>query len=535
MNDFFYRTEDISPEEVIRYFVETEADREIISALKGRNPTVIVGSRGVGKSFLLRVAQKELNDSFEEDRVFPVYLSFIKGSLLSSTNEETFHQWMLAKICSSIIRALAKDGLIGSIPAGVNSLAGHRVQNTLQNFQIQKITEQFENSWKPNQPPVPVEEIPTLETVKEALEELSEELEIKRFSLFFDEAAHIFVPEQQRAFFGLFRDLRTHYITCNAAVYPGVTSFGESFQPFHDATMLTLERDVTSSSYIENMREIVVKQADSSTLTNISRNQQNFAILAYAATGNPRVLLKTVADAHAMSSSNVNNTIRDFYRNDIWSEHSSLSDKYEGHKTYIDWGRKYIEGEVLPGIHLKNKLYLERERNTSAYFWVHRDAPEDVREALRVLSYTGVVVENGAGRKATRGEIGSRYMVNLGCLFAMDQAPTAFAFDVAKALTPKRMTEYGSNHPSFNALTASVIDTPRSDSFILEKQLAKPISVLDLTDWQAAKLLELGLHTVGDVLGVKEETLLQAYYVGPVRAKRMRNAATASVLEYLSG
>jgi chromosomal replication initiation ATPase DnaA len=84
MSDFFYRTEDIGPKDVINYFVETEEDRAVIEQLKGKNPTIVIGSRGVGKSFLMRVAEQELLAGYEKNRVLPVYLTFVSGSLLGS-------------------------------------------------------------------------------------------------------------------------------------------------------------------------------------------------------------------------------------------------------------------------------------------------------------------------------------------------------------------------------------------------------------------------------------------------------------------
>ena len=80
MAEFFYRTEDIKPDEVTRYFVETKRDREIINALKAGNPVVLAGSRGVGKSFLLRVAESELQQDFGAQHVLPVYVSFSSSS-----------------------------------------------------------------------------------------------------------------------------------------------------------------------------------------------------------------------------------------------------------------------------------------------------------------------------------------------------------------------------------------------------------------------------------------------------------------------
>ncbi len=536
MADFFFRTEDIRPDEVLEYFVETAKDRQVVDALKNRNPVVLVGSRGVGKSFLLRVAQKELMDTFETNRVFPVYISFVRSSLLQSSDPDQFNHWMLAKICSSVMRGLTKSGLLGRAPKSIALLAGGELTTTVERTKVEEIADTYEASWKTPHATVNIEGLPSIEEFKEALEDLADELNISRFSLLIDEAAHIFLPEQQRQFFTIFRDLRSHCITCNAAVYPGVTTFGEIFQPVHDASMISIDRDILSDDYIENMREIVQKQADSNLLAQIAQYGKNFSTLAYAATGNPRLLLKTIARCSKMNSQQINETIREFYRSEIWAEHSTLSEKYFGHKTLIDWGRDFIETQVLPDIKAKNDLYISSDKATSAFFWIHRDAPELIKEALRVLAYTGIVVEHAVGIKASRAEIGKRYVINLGCLFALDVSPTNSAFEIAKALTPKRMTEYGVNHPAYNKLldqAAVIVNNEITNA--LNMQLDRPASVLDLTTWQLEKLTELGLNTVRDVLNATEQKLKEANYVGEVRARRMRNAAVAAVLEYLSG
>jgi len=536
MSDFFFRTEDIRPEEILNYFVETSRDRQIIDALKNRNPVVLVGSRGVGKSFMLRVAQNELSNDFESDRIFPVYISFVRSSLLQSSDRNQFQNWMLARICASVIRALTKAGLLGCIPKSISLLAGSDITPEIKSTKVEKIAEAYENSWKNPGNPVEAEGLPSIDAFKDSLEDLADELRITRFALLFDEAAHIFLPEQQRQFFTLFRDLRSHCITCNAAVYPGVTTFGETFQPVHDASMVTIDRDILAADYVDNMREIVQKQADSNLLTLIAQNGRNFATLAYAATGNPRLLLKTIAQCPKVNSQQVNETIREFYRTEIWAEHSTLSEKYLGHKALIDWGREFIENQVLPDIKSKNDQLLGTDKATSAFFWIHRDAPELVKEALRVLAYTGIVVEHAVGIKASRSEIGKRYVVNLGCLFALESSPTNAAFDIARQLTPKRMTEFGSNYPAYKKITDQAdLITGQGMELALNAQLDRSAAVLDLTSWQLEKLAQLGLTTVRDVLNATEEKLKEANYVGDVRARRMRNAAVAAVLEYLSG
>lgn len=535
MTEFFFRTEDIRPDEVGEYFVETNQDRRILNELKNRTPVILVGSRGVGKSFLLRMAQKELIDEFTSTRLFPVYLSFVRSSLLQSNDKEQFKHWMLAKISSSIIRALQREGLLAAFPHSARVLAGGDISGT-ERTKIEIISEAYENSWKYPNISVDSKSIPNVDTLKECLEDMAEEINVNRFVILIDEAAHIFVPEQQRQFFTLFRDMRSHCITCNAAVYPGVTSFGDTFQPAHDATVLSIERDVLARDYVSNMREIVEKQADATVLKNIAQYGKNFAILAYAASGNPRLLLKTLAASPKMNAAQVNEVLREFYRSDIWSEHSVLADKYVGHREVIDWGRSFVESQLLPEIRNKNISYLSADKNTSAYLWIHRDAPAAVKEALRVLSYTGILSEQASGIKASRGEIGTRYIVNLGCLFSLEPTPTSTAFEIAKGLTPKRMTEFGANHSSYRSLVERVDKTPAQvGGYALSEQLAKPIQVLDISEWQKSKLLELGLNTIGDVLNATEAKLKQALYVGDVRARRMRNAAVASVLEYLSG
>jgi len=537
MGEFFYRTEDIKPDEVLNYFVETKEDRSILKELEAHNPVILIGGRGVGKSFLLRVAENELLSKFETERILPIYITFNKSSLIYTEDKNQFPHWMLARLCSSIIRTLRKGGLLSVMPPSLSILTGNiHEQNQDGKTRIEEIVEEFETSWKNPGIDVDIIGLPNIDDFKDAIEDLCHELNISRFVIFIDEAAHIFLPQQQRDFFTLFRDLRSPYITCNAAVYPGVTSFGDIFQPVHDAAMLTLNRDIMANDYITNMREIVEKQADSSIVRNIEKNRENFALLAYASSGNPRILIKTLARATKVNSNQVNKIIREFYRTDIWSEHSTLSEKYAGHSRLIDWGRTFIEDEVLPELQNKNKRYLETDKNSTCFFWIHRDAPQVVKESLRILAYTGIVSEHSTGIKATRSEIGTRYMVNLGCLFALEATPTATAFQIGKSLTPQRMTEYGANHSSYNSLLDNVpnfVETNMSE--ILQKQLSQSIDVLDITHWQKETLLSLHLYTIEDVINAKETKLQEAYYMGEKRSRRLHNAAIASVYEYLSG
>jgi hypothetical protein len=537
MTEFFFRTEDIKPDEIAEYFVETKRDRDIINSLKARNPVVLAGSRGVGKSFLLRVAESELLGSWATTKVLPVYVSFSRSSLINTTDAQQFQHWMLARICAKLARTLHGQGLITAATRAVVTLTGSAQLPTPDaQSAIEELIARFEESWKTAPSTVDSSVLPTLDDFRDAVEDLCVELGIARVVILIDEAAHILLPEQQRQFFTLFRDLRSPYIACKAAVYPGVTSYGDVFQPSHDATMMSFDRDILGADYVSTMREIVEKQADSAILESIARNSQNFAVLAYAASGNPRVLLKTLARATNVSSSQTNEVIREFYRNDLWAEHSTLPEKYAGHKHLIDWGRQFIEGTVLPDLQKKNEQYLAQEKMSSCFFWIHRDAPQPVKEALKLLAYSGIVSEHATGIRATRSEVGTRYAVNLGALIAQEALPATVGFAIAKNLTPRRMSEFGANHSAYQALLADVpAFAEPAVGAVLQHQLGKPLEVLDISDWQRSKLRELGLVTVGDVLEASESKLRTLSYVGEKRSRRIRNAAVAAVFEYLSG
>lgn len=198
------------------------------------------------------------------------------------------------------------------------------------------------------------------------MEDICKKADLERIVVLFDEAAHVLQPEHQRQFFTLFRDLRSPYISCNAAVYPGIMSFGDTFEQSHDATTVRVERDIRSDKYRNEMRSIVDVQAGSETMKHVERQGQNFDTLSYAASGNPRFLLKTLSQVPYLKTSDTTSTIRKYYRNDLWAEHSRLASRFPGLQTLIDWGAEFLKQDVLPRIHSKNE---HSPSGTTRFFW----------------------------------------------------------------------------------------------------------------------------------------------------------------------
>ena len=532
MNEFVFRTEELTDRQVMDLGVLSEYENSIIDKLIAPSPVLLVGSRGVGKTFLFKMAEIRMLNEFEKEKILPVTLTFRKASLLKSGNEYQFQYWMLGRICSEVLRAIRKTGKLSAISHNLSLLAGN--QDT-QSSKIDEIVKKFEDSWKNPGIRVEAESIPSLDDFLNTVEDLCEELDISRIVLFIDEAAHVFYPEQQREFFTLFRDFISPYIKCNAAVYPGVTVYGDTFEPVHDALQITLTRNIDDVNYVSNMKEMVMRQVkDSAFATRLSQQGANFTLLAFAASGNPRYLLKSVELANKMDANSINQVFREYYREDLWAEHTKLAERYPGYQKFIDWGRDFIETKVIPEIKNKNDSFLQegKGKGTTLYFWIHKNAPQEVKEALRILEYSGLVYEEAAGIRATRSEVGTRYMVNIGCLLAMEAKPTTSGLDIVKNADIRRMSEYGANHVLYKKIQGVVLD---SSSDALQIQFAKNIDVLELTEWQKKKMHEIQVDTIGDLISATEEKLKQAKYIADVRARNIKNAGIAAVCEYLLG
>lgn len=537
-NEFYYRTEDIRPEKILNYFVESQLDREIVNLFKSPSPTVLEGSRGTGKSFLMTVAKTELENSFDTLKVLPVYVAFRASPLIHTSDPLQFLHWMIAKVINESLKELRKRGLIVSQYA--SSLLSDRTNQDSTNLEtrLQEIIISYESSYKTQNQLVDITGIPDISDVTDAFEEICTSLNLERINIFFDEAAHVFRPEQQRQFFTLFRDLRSPYISCKASIYPGVTHYGRFFEPTHDATFVRIERDILESSYLGVMWDIYQKQADKTNL-NFEKNRNLFNTLAFSCSGNPRMLFKTIARCDKANTSEIESVIRNYYRADIWSEHTKLGDKYLGHRAIIDWGRNFIENNVLSTVYNKNQLQINEGKNElSVYFWIHKDAPEMVKEALRLLCYTGIIRKIDDGVRNSHSKIGTRYEIKYGCLVALDPSPQKYSENLGRNLDIRRISELGATHTAYQSLSQTELLEIQDEEIAktVKKQLLQSIDVLDLTGWQKQNLKNVGVTTIESLLTIKEEDLIRnIYQVGVVRARTMKNAATAELLEYLSG
>lgn len=537
MSTFYLRTESIKPEDILSISVLNDNDRDIISALISPEPCLLEGSRGTGKSFLMRVAELQIEEG--KNDCIAVFVSFNISSLINTSDTLQFYHWMLAKTLKGLLNTLRRKGLVVSTHSASLLSNDESEDNDEIEKDLKKIVKSFERSYKGDSA-ISLENLPDIEDVKDAVEQICRDNGLQRVYFFFDEAAHVFRPEQQRQFFSLYKDLRSPYITCNAAIYPGVTYFGDSFEPIHDCIFKKLDRNIKDTDYIDYFKDIVLKQADLSVKNNIQSNASLFITLALSCGGNPRVLLKTIQDIQRFNSTSVNQLIKEFYRGQIWSEHTELGEKYKGHKALIDWGRDFLENTVIPAVEKYNLNRKEKSKDESTiYFWIHKDSPETVKEALRLLTYTGIIKKVDSSVRATRAELGNRYEVKYGCIIALRSNPTVESQNFFDNLSLKKFPEFGKNHSAYTPVRNLTDTVEDNDNFkqSLDNMFKKPVSVLQLlTNWQKSKLNEARIYTLADLYDNTETDLIEKIYsVGPARARQIKNAADAELLEYMSG
>lgn len=536
MNEAVIRTEDLNPEEITNLFVETDIDREIIDSLKGKQPILLVGSRGTGKTMLMKMAEKEISDNFGTDRILPVFVNLSSCNL---HNESNILNVMISRTLISLKKSLRDHGFIikGQLFRRHDNVELNPIVKKLEDY-INSTTQVAEETDDDSDVIIDDESIRTdVDLLKDFLLELCEQFDINSIIFLFDEACHVFRPAQQRIFFNFFRSLREYYIVCKAAVYPGISSFG-SFQAFHDATIKKVERSISSENYASKMREIVKNNFPSiySTLTQHGDLLDN---IIYFSSGNPRLLIKSLNEIlnenGKFQQSRVNTIMKQFYGVTIWSEHTKLSEMYPGHTNMIDWARTFIEDSVLPNI---NKLNDEEDEKKTIYFLISRKAPEVIKQAIKTLEYSGIVSVQTEGVKR-RADMYDRYELNLGIVVLSEKQPAIAkrGQEIANNLFVKKAAEYGVNSPSYPDYGNLVDLTQQNDedNTIIDSIISQNIDVLDLSDNMKDKLHEYNFDTINDILSKDEEALRIIPYVGVVRSRKISNLVYNAILEYISG
>ena len=162
MSNFFLRTESIKPSDIIDLCVLNSNDHDIIDSLMSSEPVLIEGSRGTGKTFLMRVAEHHIEKNKDKKRI-AVFMSFNASSLVYTDDNLQFYHWMLAKTLRALISKLRKKGVIVSqYSSGLLSNDYSEDSNKTES-NLKSIIYQYESSYRNKDQALELDSLPDIE------------------------------------------------------------------------------------------------------------------------------------------------------------------------------------------------------------------------------------------------------------------------------------------------------------------------------------------------------------------------------------
>jgi len=566
------RSEDLRINEVHQLCVVTAFEREILESLKNPGAHLLQGARGLGKTTMLRYAELELDKSFPASRLLAVYVNFKSSTLLegvSADQKSAFQIWVNTKILQALHEKLVYLKLLNSADAedpyeaifGISSVQKTGTFLTEKLHQLQKLAFAADKS-------AVVRELGQdfLDRLFDPgflgtlLKDVISRFSLNRVVLFFDEAAHTFIPAQQETFFEIFKYLHGGTVSCKAAVYPTVTSYGRNFEVGHDAIVITMDRYEPAGTgkrlYRSQFREIVAKRIPESSKKrkDIFQHGELLDICIDVSSGNPRAFLHILNSAlsKGFSERAISLAAQEYVDRELLPYHLNLAKRLPKYATHVRVGLDLLRQYIINEIRKKN-----RQETKSSYqaasFTVPRDISPNLRLAIDILCYSGALISKGTVKIANQ-RTGQRYIVNIALLlneraFAstkMKQSLDAISltdyreFSASDPNLASYLKERGSAADVCGKCSSQLVPNAKfcaecgspitSSASIIAGLLEEPSGALSISDRLKARI-KPRFQTVGSIVQAPREELMEIPYIKEVRSRLIKNAAE----EFISG
>lgn len=302
------RTESLDEEFIKKYYIDRNDGK--IERLLDKEQYLLEGSRGIGKTMLMKMAEIRANSTFNTEGVLAVWVSFEESLRLEriqvtkNVSVDPFLQWTMGKILLEVL-----NRVIQLKPLCIDELSIRLGKIFKKNNQTNKISEyinqlscyvdileegDIRSDEEIEEQGVSSELCKILDnpvSFKNFILQLSSDIGIERVVLLFDEAAHVFSTVQQEKFFTLFKSLRDPKIACKAAVYPGITNYGKFFEKGQDAKEIMLSWYPNEKNDIEYIKKILrerIQEYDQEYWNLLTRNAEIINWICICSNGNPR-------------------------------------------------------------------------------------------------------------------------------------------------------------------------------------------------------------------------------------------------------
>ncbi len=476
--------EDFDAQEFRKLHRFSRNDERVIAKLMAHGPVLLQGSRGSGKSALMREASERLPVDGDAPAI-GVYLSLRHMPLLRSAGDE--YQRILCELLRDRITRVLAD--------------------TNYNFDASS----------------------NLTSVQVALTDLAQATG-KRIVLMFDDAAHIGREASLADFFDVFRTLSSSTVSCKATIYPGVTNFGNRFDVYNDATIVEVIRDDEQPGFAALFTEVLKVRYPELAEQRFSSDLplEEFAnFLGKSVLGNMRSFIFACNDVtnstdKTVGLSTLNRCFLELTTNFYWPLIDEVRPKLGKYTPVIEPSKEIAEA-----------VFAECGRQQSTSVIIHRDIVTRLGKAFEILEYVGFISKRESSKAMKSGGRGSRYAVNL-CMLLESVAGTRLTSDLyqkwrANTGEPVQLHSKGAalSHirmPELpNTAEPEILNDP-VDS--LRKSTAYPYG---LSERMLEKLHEAGIHSIRDLYEAPEERLDQISYVGEYRVRQLKNAVAQAI------
>ncbi|WP_438498555.1 zinc ribbon domain-containing protein [Paenibacillus sp. IHBB 3054] len=565
------RCEDLIYDQIEDLTVLGEFERKTVDTLKQSGAHLLMGARGVGKSMLLKQAEIELDNDFHNSRKIAVYVTFKTSTLLEGVKAEerdAFQVWVGAKILQALHDKLTLLNLIGHEGStdpyyrifGIESALGTKTMLQEKIHQLQKLSvavdkEKVISAIGDNF----LDRVNDVSFINEIIRDVIGEFNIEKLIFLFDEAAHTFIPSQQEIFFEIFKLLHGGPIAVKAAVYPSVTSYGRNFEVGHDAIVLPMDRYETGEIGRRNNRKLFRELLDkrlphqSQLRKKIYQKGEILDNCIDLSTGNPRAFLhllvrtldKGFTDRALLLST------QEFVDQELLPYHNSLTVRLPKYSNHIKIGIDLLRSYIIQEIREKN-LRERKNKYQSAFFTFPRDISPNLKLALDILCYSGVLTNKGTIKIADR-KTGQRYMVHLALLTTEKVFTSSNINESLGSISLTDYREFNSNDSIIdnyllqlkelsekcsgcnrdlppNAKFCSECGKKVEPTSIISSLLEEPVFKLPIANFLCT-LVRPYYPRVGDIIQASREELMTIKWIKDVRSRIIKNAAD----EFVSG
>lgn len=589
MADFSLQLQaDNLPADVIEPLLVEGPWKPIMARMMTGENILLEGCRGAGKTMLMRAAVLRLKQQYDKgQRTLGVHTTFKRylatlpppsPTDANSTDLANFRAWVNARILS------ATKATVLSLDDGDHYLADLGDLGRVDWLSVVGI---LETTYRGNGD---IQEtirdlgyesylLPSLQGytyTSELLKRVIATLDLDLFVLFLDDAAHALDTRAQGAFFTAIKSLYDPGLAFKISVYPAVTRYGIDFGYGHDAVIVPLGEppkpdNIEVFSDLLRKRRQVADEAGKALLDALLDKSEWVNLLAYCANGNPRGLLKLVAQTQTQLGAKQPTELR---FEDIRLAITTVMDKHLDNM--VPGVIKDLDPRLLKAAEYLLQEFRQKISDKPGPFESGKprgylaitnsmQVPYLCQAALKLLVAANVVNPEGPARLSKR-ETGTLYSLHPGFIFRdnviqgatkgtlsandwlgffsglssrvhAEITKTAELWqEIVSDVASEPLFECPGGHPLAAAgARCDICGKVGIELSPVQMLLDKDICSLDVSDAIKERLRTFGFDTVRKVFEATNEELDAVEYIGEKRINQIRSAVSIAVDEFVAG